>query len=164
MTILVYADISNRMPNDAYVLAFDKDGDGVVTTGSAGQDKDHIDACIATAEAHAQGYLKDAFPAGLDQGTGVDAELRAALVMMAIFEAMRYSPLASGDNKSPYRQGWEDALALLDKIKKGVLRNIITAAGAQSAFNPRVNNTTADDGAATNQWQRSADRKIRTLF
>lgn len=164
MAYITTADIAARMPEDAYVRLFDRDDDGRVV-GST--DLAFVNVCIDTAQSVVDTELGDAFPEPLDaNGKVVDPRVKAAHVQIAIYEAVRYSPLSSGDGQSPYRKGFEDALEMLRRIRTDQIR-LRTSNGGNAPPRTRrqaSQGAISDAGAPNNPYTRNRDGRDGTDF
>lgn len=159
MTWFTLAQVKARVPTSIYNELFDKDNANNSTTTDA-----YATTCMGEALSMARMRLGPAFPTELDDGgTTVDEQVVGALVSLTLWCAIRYSPLSTGDNKSPYRQAYEDAMALFDRMKQDTDRPT-TSPGGRARPRANVNNTEESDGTPTQIFGRARDRKDSSLF
>lgn len=125
-----------RVTPDVWVQLFDRDDDGTVDELS-GPDAAALNAAIAAAQSIVAAELSHAYPSGFDASGGtMDAAVTVAAVQIALYEAVRYSPLATGANDSPYRVGYNDAIAMLKRYRTGLEARLTQAAsGVGPTFN-----------------------------
>lgn len=138
------ADIQARMSAQDYNRAFDRDGDG---------SSQKIAANVAQAIAEAQSWLNMRLGESLGptvqldaQGAVVDEFLKSHLCSVAIWSAVRYSPLAVGDPKSPYRQAYVDAEAFVERLRKDDGARLQTSAAGRARPVASVSNLRGPDG------------------
>lgn len=158
MTWFTLSQVKARVPTSIYDQLFDKDNSGNSTTIDA-----YATTCMGEALSMAKMRLGPAFPTELDDGATVDEQVVGALVSLTLWCAIRYSPLSTGDNKSPYRQAFDDAMALFDRMKQDIDRPT-TSPGGRARPRARTNNTEESDGTPTQVFGRTRDRKDGSLF
>lgn len=159
MAWFTLTQVKARVPTAIYSQLFDKDNSGV-----SGTIDTYAETCMGEALSMAKMRLGPAFPTDLnDGGAVVDEQVVGALVSLTLWCAIRYSPLATGDNKSPYRQAYEDAMALFDRMKQDTDRPT-TSPGGRARPRANVNNTEESDGTPTQVFGRTRDRKDGSLF
>jgi hypothetical protein len=166
MAYIAPTDIKKRIPTEVWLQLFDKDSDGTVNE-SSGVDYDALTTAITASQSVVDTELEVSYEEGLTANGGVvDERIKGAQVMIALYEAVRYGPLATGDEKSVYRQGNDDAIALLRKVRKADGVKVKTAAGGESPANRvgTVQNVIDKTGSYTATYNRVADRKDSSAF
>lgn len=109
MPYCTITDIQNRAGGEAALRAFDRDGDGTVDTAA-------VNAAIAWADAIIDSKLAASHGAPF---TGTPpVVVRELSIDLALYRVASGYPGATGSTKSPYRQGYEDAMALLRDLGK----------------------------------------------
>ena len=164
---ITYATIKARVSAELYVQAFDRDGDGTVTDDEAGVDLDYINLCIADAQSIVDTELYDAFPDALNKDDApVDVRIQSMMVGLALWCAVKYSPLATDDSKSPFRTFYKDAMELIKRVRAGL--EVRPVAGDPPPTSRRrqhnVQNTTNADGTTTLPYTRVADGRDPSDF
>ncbi len=160
-----YSDIQNRLEDSLWKQIFDKDRDGTVTTGSAGSDKTFLDTCLSAAHSTTAMELAEAYPNGLRPSDEVvDEAIKSCMVSIALYEGVKFSPLATSEAGSPFRTGYTDAMTLLGRIRKAQgVRPITAASGAPPQDRTdTVQNLTVEDSVSeetTLPYTQAADRR-----
>jgi hypothetical protein len=155
MAYLTTADLQARMSAADYARAFDRDGDGDPTKIA-----NNATQAIKEATSWINVRLGEAFGplVALDaNGALVDEYVKSQLCAVAIWSAVRYSPLAVGDPKSPYRQAFLDAEAFVERLRKDDGARLQTSAGGLAQPVARVANDITSDGTPTNPFARARD-------
>lgn len=137
------ADIQARTEAKAYARVFDRNGSGDAMEIAA-----FVATCIATAQSEWDMRVGSAFPGAFDaDGHLVDEAIKGRLVAIALYEGVRYSSLATNDQKSAYRTPYTDALAFLDKLAKDNGARLVTGAGGAALPRPGDYVTVAPEGS-----------------
>lgn len=136
MALIDSSYLASLVSSSQFAELFDPDG-----TGTA--DAARVARAIAAAESRAYLILnaggKVLLPLDRD-GAVVDDGIKAAIGQMALYEAVRYTPdNGAGSVKSPYRQGYEDAVQMLKDIRSDQQRPV-TAGGGEQPY-PRLSST-----------------------
>ncbi len=93
---ITVADLEALQDPDVFIRLFDKDGDGTA-------DIAWINRCIAVADSKVKMKCYSAFGADFDVvGGTVDEAIKAMVCAYAFMEAVHYSPLYTGDEKSAF--------------------------------------------------------------
>lgn len=159
MAWFTLTQVKARVPTAIYSQLFDKDNSGV-----SGTIDTYAETCMGEALSMAKMRLGPAFPTDLnDGGAVVDEQVVGALVSLTLWCAIRYSPLATGDNKSPYRQAYEDAMALFDRMKADTDRPT-TSPGGRARPRAKSTNLVDANGMPTSVFARQRDGKDNTGF
>lgn len=152
MALIDAAFLQGIMSTEDYNRVFDRNGSGTA-------DATFITNAIAAAESQAYlilnggGNIVLPLTAG---GSTVDRGILVAIARMALYEASRYHPSdGQGGQKDPYRQGYEDAVALLNDLKRDRQRAVTANGGARSYPRPEYTPTRPNpDGNDGPVWQR----------
>jgi hypothetical protein len=159
VTWATVASVKARIPATQYAQVFDPDNTGVSGTMDA-----YCTTCLAEALSMARMRLGPAFPTELDaSGAVIDEQVIGAHVALTLWVAVRYSPLATGDHKSPYRQAYEDAMALFDRMKADTDRPT-TSPGGRARPRAKSTNLVDANGMPTSVFARQRDGKDNTGF
>lgn len=146
------------VPTEDYNRVFDRNATGTV-------DSTYVTNCIAAAESTANMILNGggAIIIPLDAGGAVvDRGILVAIARMAMYEGARFHPSdGQGGTKSPWRQGYEDAVSLLTAIKQDQSRFITAASGASAlpaaSFTPDYTNPDGNSGGVWNRTMNGLD-------
>lgn len=161
------ADIRARVPSTIYVQLFDMDQDGVVNE-SSGPDFAALTQAINASQSVVDTELIVGFPEGLAANGGVvDERIKGAQVQVALYEAVRYGPLADGSASSVYRAGYDDAIRMFARLRKADGINAVTGAnGAPSTKRVgEVQNTINDAyNKNTDSFSRVANGRDPSVF
>lgn len=123
------ADIQARVPAGTFALVFDREASGDAPSIAA-----FVAVCIAEAQSEWDMRVGSAFPGAFDEnGALVDENIKGRLVAIALYVAVRYSPLATADGKSAYRQAYMDGLKFLDQLRTDNGARVVTSAGGLAA-------------------------------
>jgi len=118
------ADLRKRVDAATWVQLFDRDGDSVVNEVD-GDDYAALSSAIEVAQSTVAAELVSAYPDGFTNNGGtLDAVVKSCAVAIALFEAVRYSPL-----DGPFRRGYDDALAQLKRYREGLQARLTQANG-----------------------------------
>lgn len=109
MSYCTITDIQNRAGGESALRAFDRDGDGSVDTAA-------VTAAIAWADAIIDAKLASSHGAPFT-GT-VPVVVREISIDLALYRVASGYAGATGSAKAPYRQGYEDAIALLKDLAR----------------------------------------------
>lgn len=109
MAYCTITDIQNRAGGEAALRAFDRDGDGTVDTAA-------ITAAIAWADAIIDAKL--AASHGTPFTEAVVVLVREISIDLALYRVTSGYTGATGSVKAPYRQGYDDAMALLKDLAR----------------------------------------------
>jgi phage gp36-like protein len=147
------SDIQARLAARDYLRVFDRDGNGVA-------DAAFVATCIAESQSELDMRLLASFPTPLDDnGALIDERIKGAGVAIALYAAVRYNPLATGDLASAYRQAYTDALEFLDRLRKDDGERLKTSAGGRALPRAANDNLQSADGVTTSPFSRAADLK-----
>lgn len=157
MGLISASDISSRFTADLYLKVFDKDRDGTA-------DSAFVSQCISTAESIVSMRTRAAFGADFDLSGGtVDEAIKGVVVDVAVWEAVKYSPLQT-DAKAPFRQSYNDAMAFLDRLVKDDRNRVKTSAVGRPSPRAEVRNGTNESGETTSPFRDVADGKSGSVF
>jgi hypothetical protein len=162
------ADIAARVTADLYLQLFDRDEDGTVNE-VAGPDADALTTAIATSQSVVDTELEIAYPDGLLANGGVvDPRVKAAQVMIALYESVRYSPAHTGDKGSTFRAGYDEALKMLERVRRVMGAHLVTGAGGaeprQRTGDVQNATTTGVNGTPVLPYTRAADGRDPSAF
>lgn len=158
MTIIDTAYLQRVMAAEDYARAFDRDG-----TGTA--DAVAIASAIALAESTALAILNGGHAVTVPLDGTVDEVVKIQIARMAMYEAVRFS-VSDGMNgaKSPYRQGYEDAVKFLNDWRKDAIRPPSVNSGEQTYPRAGARNLTNTDGNSGGAYDRAASGRDNTGF
>lgn len=158
MSLITSTDISARLTADLYQKIFDKDRDGTADTS-------FLATCISTAESQAMMRCRAAFRGEtFDQAGGtVDEAIKGILVDLAVWQAVKLSPLQNGE-KTPFRQAYEDALKFLDQLARDDRNRTVTSSVGRPSPRAEVRNGTNESGETTSPFRDVADGKSGSVF
>ncbi len=109
MPYCTITDIQNRAGGESALRAFDRDGDGTVDTAA-------VTAAIAWADAIIDSKLAASHGAPFTDTPPVI--VRELSIDLALYRVASGYAGATGSVKAPYRQGYEDAIALLKDLAR----------------------------------------------
>jgi hypothetical protein len=161
------ADIAARVPETTYLQLFDKDNDGVVTLTAGHVDRLSLDAAINASQSVIDTELEVPFPEGLTANGGtVDERIKGAQVAITLFECVRYGPLSTGREGSTFREGYDDAIRLLARLRKtdGVKLKTGNGGDPPATRVGSVQNGESVLGVPTNTYARTADGRDPSAF
>lgn len=158
MAIIDETYLRRVMPREEFSRVFDKNGVGV-------PDSTAIASAIAIAESTALSQLNGGRAVQVPLTGEVDEMVKIMVARIAVYEAVRFS-LSDGVNgaKSPYRQGYEDAISFLQKWRKDEVRPPVVNGGAQPGPRASVVNILNTDGNDGGAYDRQATGRDRTGF
>lgn len=152
MALINAAFLQGIMSTEDYNRLYDKNGTGTADATFVGLT---IDAAESQAYLILNGGGNIIVPLDAD-GSTVDRGILVAVARMALYEASRYHPSdGQGGQKDPYRQGYEDAVALLNDLKRDRQRAVTANGGERSFPRPEYTPTRPNpDGNEGPVWQR----------
>jgi len=156
MALIDAAFLQGIMSAEDYRRVFDKNATGTV-------DSTFLGVCIDAAQSQAYLILNGGgailLPLDID-GSVVDRGILVAIARMAIYEATRYHPSdGQGGEKSPWRLGYEDAVNLLNDIKRDRQRTVTAQNGrrakpwAEDIFRPNPDGNIGPPYARILTWR-----------
>lgn len=158
MAVIDTTYLQSVLPAEQFARVFDPDGTGTVDTTYA-------TAMIAVAESTANMVLNGGGAMTVPLTGTVDEAVKVAVARIALYEATRMQSADSpAGAKSPYRQGYEDSIKLLEGIKSDRLR-LVSANDGERPY-PRVSGSPElnRDGFAGGEYARSQDGRDTTGF
>lgn len=160
MAYITASDISSRLTADQYVAIFDRDENGAVS----GTDLTFVSLCISTAESVVNMASRAAFGAAFDSSGTVDEAVKAVCVDLAIWEAVKRSPLIGRPETAPYRLAYDDAHKWLDRMTRDDRARPVTSGVGRAHPRGATSNTTDETGEYTNRFARAANRQDPSDF
>ncbi len=158
VAIIDAAYLQAMLPADVYARVFDPNG-----TGTVGGD--YVAAMIAAAESTASMILNGGGTITVPLTGTVDPALKVAIARIALYEATRMQASDSPAGvKSPYRQGYEDAVKLLEGVKTDRLRLVTANDGARAYPRASGTPTTNRDGNEGGEYARTQDGRDTSGF
>lgn len=158
MAVIDATFLQAMLPADVYARVFDPNG-----TGTA--DSVYVAAMIAAAESTAEMLLNGGGSVVVPLTGTVDAGVKVAIARIALYEATRMQASDSpAGAKSSYRQGYEDAMKLLEGLKTDRLRLVSANGGERSYPRASATPTTNRDGNVGGEYGRSQDGRDATGF
>lgn len=158
MSVIDLAFIASVMSEEDYARVWDRNGTGTVDATFAAN-------MIAVAESTAYMTLNGGGAVTVPLTGTVDAAVKVAIARLAIYEAARLHPSdGQGGTKTPYRQGYEDALALLKAWREDRMRPVTANDGERSYPRVDVNPKTNTDGTAGGVYARANDGRDHIGF
>lgn len=151
------SEITSRLDQDTLIRIFDRDRDKMF----AGTDVDFAQKCLDIAENTAKLYLSKAF----QSISSYDPAIISAIVAIALYEAVKYSPMSSGQQTSLYRQGYLDAIAMFKSMVKDETRPQIMSEGSPSnQHTGDVSGDVTEDGDETNYMSQIRRGDTKSAF
>lgn len=150
------SEVISRMDPDALIRVWDRDKDKQILDG----DILFMQQCLDIAENTAKLYLNKAFA---DAGPPYDSAILSAIVAIALYEAVKYSPTV----RDLYRRGHDDAIALFKNLRRDEVRpQVMNSGNASNQSDGAVGNVTIEDGGATPTgiWSEIANGRMRSGF
>ena len=158
MAIIDSTYLQAVLPADVYARVFDPNGTGTASS-------DYITSMIAVAESAVAMLLNGGGNVVVPLTGTVDPAIKVAIARITLYEATRMQASDSPAGvKSPYRQGYEDSIKLLEGVKADRLRFVTTNDGERSY--PRASGTPTEnrDGNEGGEYGRSQDGRDVTGF
>ena len=123
--IIAPSDISARLPSTTYAQLFDRNGNE-----NAGEISTFATLCCSEAISEFEMCVGSACADAIDAGLVTEVHIKGQLVRVACYKAIEGTPLATGDEKSPYVAAYKRIRADWEKLVKDQAQRLANGGGA----------------------------------